>query len=154
MNLSQTRSRKACIRFEFFVAGSSQPPSLTHARGFKTAKDASLSIFATDPLANDTDADLDQLASQCGAPSALGATVSLVATATTYDPTGSIELSRLAAKEVASDSFEYTDSDGATSIAKVMVRVLGDELVRFRFDATDSVAMNVTTNTVSHFIAD
>jgi VCBS repeat-containing protein len=79
-------------------------------------------------LANDIDADNDSLAvHSVSATSASGAVVTLSGTNITYDPTHVTALQALAVGETATDTFDYTVSDGhgGTDTATVTLTVAG-----------------------------
>jgi VCBS repeat-containing protein len=83
-----------------------------------------------DVLANDTDVDASDVlqVSSFSAISAMGAAISLNPDGTLrYDPTDADDIQLLANGETATDTFEYTASDGngGTSVATVSISLLG-----------------------------
>lgn len=83
-----------------------------------------------DVLANDTDVDSSDVLQVSGfsPKSTMGATISLNPDGTLrYDPTDADDIQLLAQGETATDTFEYTASDGngGTSVASVSVALLG-----------------------------
>ena len=104
-----------------------QNDTLNSAPGL--SEDSTLIVAASTLLANDTDVDLsdDLTVASVSTTSTNGATVSLVGTDITYDPTGAAALQALAAGETLTDTFTYTISDGhgGTSIATASVVLVG-----------------------------
>ena len=132
--------------FDIVVLSGNAPPITATDAGFTTARDATLSIDSSELLGNDTDSDGDLLSiTSVSSASALGASVSLNGQTITYDPTSTAGLSTLASDAETTDSFTYTVSDGngGTDTGTVELRILGDELVRFRFAVIDSAGATV-----------
>jgi VCBS repeat-containing protein len=94
------------------------------------SEDAAHDFSVADLLSNDTDVDASDELDVAGfsAKSAMGAVISLNDDGTLhYDPTGADEIQALGAGETATDTFEYTVSDGngGTDVATVSVQLLG-----------------------------
>lgn len=95
-------------------------------------ENSAFAIDAADLLANDTDADPYDTLSITGvdASSTSGAVVSLLGTTISYDPTGVAAFNQLAVGQTATDTFNYTISDGhagGTSTGTVTVTVTGTD---------------------------
>lgn len=102
--------------------------SFTRAAVIAT-EDSPAQVF-TGLLANDTDPDADTIDTvpAAAAPTALGATVTILAGGSfRYDPSTAPALQALAQDEIATDTFNYTlkDQNGETATGKVTVQVAG-----------------------------
>jgi VCBS repeat-containing protein len=94
------------------------------------SEDAPLDINVADLLSNDDDVDASDVLHVSGvsAKSAMGAAIRLNDDGTLrYDPTQADEIQALGAGETATDTFEYTVSDGngGTDVATVSIELLG-----------------------------
>ena len=94
--------------------------------GYEAANDNVLGFEAPGVLANDEDADGDELTvTSFDAVSALGATVAVASDGSfTYDPTAAEELQALAEGDLVEDTFTYSVSDGSGDDALATVRVM------------------------------